>query len=355
MTTRYHATEFSSPGLDIGHWAIYFVEPDGDNLRRLTPTPRGFGYDSPQFSNDGRYLAYIRTHPEPRALVLYDRTTEHTRIIELVDFLVGKPLWSPDSQHIALATWLGYDPSTDIIDGAKLLLYDVASDEFTTLLTRGDEICWISWSPDNTQLAFTAQISEGTESDSICGHQEVFRINRDGSGETQLTNTGGTVLRVAWSPMGNRLAFVRHEDYDVTIELIDPSGQPHGSVPLGLRSSWPWLLWHPDGEGIVVSDVSQLVNVDITTLTAEPWGTTDLTYIYADSWSPDGQTLLLTASESICWWLNLRTIDTNTPYEVNEILEPRMDNYVFVQLNATWAPDSDLIAFVGRIQSAFCG
>ncbi|MDX3766905.1 MULTISPECIES: cell wall-binding repeat-containing protein [unclassified Streptomyces] len=66
---------------------------------------------------------------------------------------------------------------------------------FTKLVSNADEP---SISPDGQSVAFTR---------SVGGHKQLFTINTDGSGSTQVTTGATDHNRPAWSPQGNRIAY----------------------------------------------------------------------------------------------------------------------------------------------------
>ncbi len=56
-----------------------------------------------------------------------------------------------------------------------------------------------AWSPDGTQMAFTSNRD---------GNTEVYVMNEDGSAQTRLTNNSVADFQPAWSPDGTKIAFV---------------------------------------------------------------------------------------------------------------------------------------------------
>ena len=57
------------------------------------------------------------------------------------------------------------------------------------------------WSPNGTQIVFRTGVNFD---------DEIFRMNADGSGVTNITNAGPTVEEhPVWSPVGNKIAFTK--------------------------------------------------------------------------------------------------------------------------------------------------
>ncbi|MDG9710530.1 cell wall-binding repeat-containing protein [Streptomyces sp. DH10] len=98
-------------------------------------------------------------------------------------------------------------------------VYNGRSGAFTKLAENAKDP---SISPDGRSVAFTR---------SVGGHRQLFKVNTDGTGLTQLTTDAVDHNRPAWSPQGNRIA------YDVFV-----SGDPE--IPSG-----PQVRIHDLGTG----------------------------------------------------------------------------------------------------------
>jgi len=72
-----------------------------------------------------------------------------------------------------------------------------------------------AWSPDGNRLAFMS-IRDG--------NAEIYVMNADGSGQTNLTNNSGGDRAVAWSPDGTRLAFSSGRDGNLEVYVMNADG-----------------------------------------------------------------------------------------------------------------------------------
>jgi TolB protein len=75
------------------------------------------------------------------------------------------------------------------------------------------------YSPDGTRIAFT-----GWDTNLDAATAEVFVMNADGTGRTQLTQNTFEDSYPAWSPDGQRLAFQSARDGNLEIYVMNADG-----------------------------------------------------------------------------------------------------------------------------------
>ena len=142
-----------------------------------------------------------------------------------------------------------------------------------------------TWSPDGRKIAFTSghDVFDGPMQTHL--ETQIFTMNPDGSGRTQLTGgvrDGGP----AWSPDGNRIAFIGN-DSDGTSHLFIMNADGSGQTSLTSPSRRP--AWSPDGTRIAFSGQSP-GRPGIFVINADGSGETQLTDVndVGAAWSPDG-------------------------------------------------------------------
>ena len=189
---------------------------------------------------------------------------------------------------------------------------------------------------------------------------DVFVMAADGSKSRRLTRgQSGSIMdnswafRPAWSPDGERIAFVS----DATSRFpqlwlmgTDGGGRRQVSLPAFYEESWvDALAWDPNGGRMAVTgapnmrDPSQIYLVDVAKVTAEKL-TSHANGAFDPAWSPDGQALAYIGRPGSQGELWVRSLDGQK--------EARFDKLVFVRSPA-WAPDGKSIAVLAQQDGAF--
>ena len=131
------------------------------------------------------------------------------------------------------------------------------------------------------------------------GNFEIYVMNPDGSGQTNVTNSPQPDFQPAWSPDGSRIAFSRIDEngsQNIWVMNADGSGQQKLSTVDGGEPSWS-----PDGSRIVFTSFSPgFTDFEIHVMNANGTGDINITNNPADdflpSWSPDGQWIVFSSN-----------------------------------------------------------
>ncbi len=109
--------------------------------------------------------------------------------------------WSPTEELLAYSAL--YHQSW------KFAVYDAEKDTeyiIDTTFAKKSELWNFCWSPKGMILVYTKPLEmDFSISDEIPIKSEVFIVNYDGTGKTQITNTPESEMRVKWLPDGHRL------------------------------------------------------------------------------------------------------------------------------------------------------
>jgi Tol biopolymer transport system component len=196
---------------------LHVVGVDGSGDRLLFPTGPAASLDlaRPGWSPDGQLIASASRKPgEPAELVLVSITGDRVRTIATAPKL-DDPTFTPDGTFV---TYWASEP-TDLNGGTLMMVpTDGGSGPRVFLPGRPGQDADPAWSPDGSQLTFRRR---GT------GGHNIWVVNRDGSGLTQLTTAPGDDQDPSWSPDGRRIAFksARNGEPEIFVMNADGSNQ----------------------------------------------------------------------------------------------------------------------------------
>ena len=179
-----------------------------------------------------------------------------TRLTHTDGHIVGYPTWSPDGRRIAFSSDQGGNQEIYVMnaDGSDL-----------TQLTHSDrDHSGPAWSPDGQRIAFASgrhgdsssymASRYGSDITQLTGNFDIYIMNADGSGLTQLTNGAGSDLRPSWSPDGRRIVFQSDRDGDPDIYIINADGSGLTQLTHNVRLDFLYG-WLPDGQSSMFSSI----------------------------------------------------------------------------------------------------
>jgi hypothetical protein len=193
-------------------------------------------------------------------------------------------------------------------------------------------------SADGTKIAFTRRDNNNDP--------EIYIMNDDGSEQTRLTFNEGTDIHPAFSKDGEKIVFVSRRNFATTLFLMDANGD--NQVALGAGAGPLNPSFSPDGSKIVLSTISggtadrNIWMIDPNTfgpliqLThVEPGGTA-----FWPSYSPDGTQIVFWSSEGggkICTVSSAGGVHTVIASSTNQNAHP------------TFSPDGSKIVFAKMV------
>jgi hypothetical protein len=228
---------------------LYLAYPDGSELERLTYSA---GDDlQPSFSPDGTKIAFIsmRDHLEDliditTEIYVMDANGDNARRLTFNEFGDNSPAWSADGTVIA------YDGDCAGIDPTSICVVNADGSSSPSLFPGslpGD--IWPSFSPDGRMIAFS-HINSVNNNPST----EIYIMNVDGSGRTQLTNPGFQVYDQYpdWSPDSSKIVFSRETSGKGDGEIIMLDLENNNEINLTNTPADHEYdpVWSPDGTKI---------------------------------------------------------------------------------------------------------
>ena len=198
---------------------VYVIDADGTNLRQITSGDAGAG--TPGWAPDGRHLAYEQAG---RIVIedLVDGTTQFVTPEPAADAFDILPQFSPDGRTIAYVRVVG-EASKEV----RTIGVDGTGDR---LLSRGvDRATSPDWSADGQHIVFndgSGSVSRGE------GDSHLFVVGADGSDLRQITSGPNEAdFHPSWTPDGSRILFTRYEFAPVSMLFAIYSIDPDGSDP----------------------------------------------------------------------------------------------------------------------------
>ena len=172
------------------------------------------------------------------------------------------------------------------------------------------------------------------------GNYEIYVVNRDGSGRSNLTQNPFADYSPAWSPDGGHIAFQTYRDGNAEIYVMNADGS--GLINLTSDPSQDITpRWSPDGAKIAFAS-NRNGNHDIYVMNSDgtnPVGLTDNpAHEYGPAFSPDGAGILYTSEQDGNIEIYRMTAAGGDP--VNLTNRPDKDDE-----SADWSPDGTKIVF----------
>ena len=177
------------------------------------------------------------------------------------------------------------------------------------------------------------------------GHDdEIYVMNADGSGRTNVTNNSAGDSPPAWSPDGGRIAFRSHDGSDWEIYVMDADGSGQTALTSNSVDDYD-PAWSPDGSRIAFSSHDGSDNgggYGIGVMNADGSGQTLLTSIYdwSPTWSPDGSRIAFSRSEGGSY--DIWVMNADGSGQTNLTSDSEWDG------RPAWSPDGSKIAFGSR-------
>lgn len=245
-------TEYRYSEQQLYHYEIAIMNLDGASKRRLT---ENFGLDHyPVWSPDGKQIAFLSTlhrmssdrHYLPANIQLYAMAADGSEVRRMAkpEHRGAAPLppeWSPDGRYLAYLE-MELPGKGEDYDRKKTVLYTVRVADLELTAIGISTLVPPAWSPDGRFLAFV-------KTDDPRG---IYTARPDGTDLQQVMKLNRRTIHVSWSPDGAAF-YVITDDLELHVIAADGRGLRQVSLGTSLRGTGEKLVaWSPDGRRIAI-------------------------------------------------------------------------------------------------------
>ena len=205
---------------DLGSERICLMNRDGSGL--ICPTnPISSGLRVPLISSDGTRIVYQHSGNDENKLGIINADGTDARFLYDAAPLQSGGAFSPDGSRVAFVTGIFNEPKTLWVrnaDGSGLT--SILTGDINTVNGFDYELqplftgsAHLSFSPDGEKLVI-ALFRQGVDNS-----REIFVVNVDGTGLTQLTDNDAVETEPIFSPDGSKIAFISTRDDNQGFEI----------------------------------------------------------------------------------------------------------------------------------------
>jgi dipeptidyl aminopeptidase/acylaminoacyl peptidase len=193
------------------------------------------------FSPDGKQVAFVAAFGEIQAIAVAGTGgNQWPRIISDTDYFAVAPRWFNDGKRLvyfefdsnAMPNWENRLVLADLETGQTKILLDGLGQDAAFSHTPGN----YAPSPDGKFLAYISEES---------GWGNIYLLDLETGQSRPLINEKAEHQELVWSPDGSKLAYLKNQDCNITVQMVTLEGQQF-SLDEGTFVC-AGLAWSPDG------------------------------------------------------------------------------------------------------------
>lgn len=207
---------------------LYLINADGTNERRISFSTHRTDVQ-PAWSPDGTKIAFSRQKMDGSGAI-WVMAADGSSFVRLTgeSGVNSHPSWSPDGTTIAF--------ESDRNGSHDLFLMDATGANKRPLMTTPDvQEENPNWSPDGAMIAFDSCPASSYPCPGGTVDYNIFVVNADGTGLTQLTTDPKIDTAPAWSPNGRQIVFRSDATGNTEIFTMRSDGSEMRKLTAGLH------------------------------------------------------------------------------------------------------------------------
>ena len=237
VSLQNHLLAFTRWTLNTNVWRVELGSSPGGHSEQVEARPEVMlisserRQDGPQFSPDGRHIAFASDRTGSIEIWKSDREGNNpVQLTSLGGALAGNPRWSPDGEWIAFDSWHE--------DNANIYVVGAQGGPLRAVTTEESEDVVPSWSHDAEWIYFASDRS---------GDQQIWKIPVAAGGTPmQVTRSGGFE---AFESFEGDVIYYSRPNRELGLWQVRPDGSGERPVP-GLSQAGSWRYWAVAREGV---------------------------------------------------------------------------------------------------------
>ncbi len=201
---------YSSFGFEDAHRSLYITDLYGVRGERISPP--GMDSNSPAWSPDGRYIAFMGASSRTIwDVFIYDLQTGEIQTVFDSPGTDSNPTWSPDGRYLAFDTTINGGQNDIYLYDTQTAAIRQITDDFSNEVNAG-------WWPDGSQLLMVS----ARRSDNV----NLWQVDLATGSTLPVTDLPGVEFEPSISPNGDIIAFMSEDNAARTrhIYLIKADG-----------------------------------------------------------------------------------------------------------------------------------